>query len=58
MVAVVTHLLAFGIGVIVAGAYARRQIVQREALRRETEFWSRPAVESSPEETTRLWGLC
>lgn len=53
MMLVVTHLLAFAMGLVISGAYARREIAKREAA---AEFLGMRAriIAHSPEEAARL----
>lgn len=54
MMAVVTHLLAFAIGIIACGAYARRQIVKIK--RDDLSFRMAPIVPHSVEDAARRAG--
>ena len=54
MITVITHVLAFGVGVVIAGAYARRQIVKIK--RDDLSFRMAPVVAHSVEDAIRRAG--
>ncbi len=54
MIAIITHLLAFAVGVVIAGAYARCQIVKIK--RDDLSFRMAPVVPHSVEDAIRRAG--
>lgn len=52
---IVTHLLAFAVGIIVCGAYARRQITKIK--RDDLSFRMAPVIHHSVEDAIRRAGI-
>lgn len=57
MTAVLTHLAAVALGIILGGSYSIRQINKREALRRDLAAELRSPVDLEPCEFSHDWSV-